>query len=66
MWEDVLLGQSRFSFYTACLTCGIHQGSILGPLLFSFHMLPLAGIIRSFSGISYYFYADDIQLYYVF
>lgn len=33
--------------------------------LFSVYMLPLAGIILFF-GISYYFYADDIQVYMAF
>lgn len=34
----------------------------MGPLLFSFYMLLLAGIVQSFSDISYNFYADGIQL----
>lgn len=43
-------------------TRGVPQGVILVLLLFSVYMLPLAGIILFF-GISYYFYADDIQVY---
>uniref|UniRef100_A0A8C6PYD4 Reverse transcriptase domain-containing protein n=1 Tax=Nothobranchius furzeri TaxID=105023 RepID=A0A8C6PYD4_NOTFU len=52
-----------FSSDTASLTCGVPQGSVLGPLLFAFYILPLAGIIQSFPDISYHIYADDIQLY---
>lgn len=44
------------------LTHGVPHGVILVLLLFSLYMLPLAGFIL-FGGISYYFYADDIQLY---
>lgn len=49
------------SWKTASLCCGVPQGSILGPVIFSVYLLPSCQIAKKYD-ISLHCCADDTEL----
>ena len=47
---------------TASLSCGVPQGSVLGPILYSLYTAPVSDIIKLY-GLSHQIYADDTTIY---
>ena len=56
---QVLIGNNTFS-NPSQLKCGVPQGSILGPILFTLFTAPLEEVCRK-HGINFQSYADDQQ-----
>ena len=60
--QSVIVGESCSEPIT--FQCGVPQGSVLGPTLFTVYMGTLIFLLEA-HGVSYHFYADDTQLYIV-
>jgi len=71
-WFDSYITDRHFKVSVAsvmsdkfALNCGVPQGSIIGPRVFTMYAQHVACIIRR-HGLNFHIYADDVQIYMIF
>ena len=65
IWYDIGLSGTTFKLLKSFLTCGIPQGSVLGPFEFCNSLIPLRNILKYYN-VHYHMHADDTQVYIAF